>query len=482
MTIDATTLTRIDDAFRSRVAGNVAPASAYAIFDRKGVIASNGFGLVGNEGQPPTKKSLFRIASCTKSFTSAAVLQLRDSGRIALDDRLDSILDIGPLDLFGEQTEPPTLRMLLSMTGGFPNDDAWADRQESMASANFDRLAARGFTLSSLPGTRYQYSNLGYALLGRVIETVTGKSFQDYVTEDLLKPLGFDAIGFDQSVGKLADLVVGFDRSIFGWAPQPLSGPGAFSSIGGLFASLESLSSWARWLMSAFEQDVEDNPVLSARSRREMQSPAVFPATEPGETSVGRSYGLGLVIEHDHRFGAIVSHSGGYPGYSSHMRWSPQAGLGIVAFENATYSGAEIPAREGLEAALATDYKAHPSTPVLWERTVQAREAVEQYLEGSVAHLESLFADNVHLDTPLGQRADKARELVTGMGTISGSIERLDRCDPQSYAPSHLEWTIRGTTGAARCEITLTPHVPPLIQTIRFSSLPGPSEQIAIIG
>lgn len=467
MSIDQTALQKVDETFEERVVQGHAPASVYAIFDRTGMIASNGFGFIHGERREPTADSLFRIASCTKSFTATALLQLRDAGRLNLDDRIDSWLDTGEWWLFGEAVEPPTLRMLLSMSGGLPSDDAWADRQEAMTSEEFDRFISNGFTLSARPGTRFQYANLGYALAGRALEHVTGSLFQDYVAQHVLEPLGLSHIGFDQSVSAREDVVTGFARSEDDqcWVPQQVSSPGSFSAIGGLFATPQNLAQWGAWLMGAFDADAGLGAVLSTRSRREMQHAPVI----PGEEGVSCSYGLGLRMEDDPKFGRIVFHPGGYPGFSSQMRWSLSAGLGIVACENARYSGVGSPAAAGLEVLIASQPSAG-SLPTLWPETLKARTAVERYLAGDDSLLLPMLADNVDLDRPLIARTAEAERLGARLGRVAESPHPLEQCHPLSTAPSDLSWTIRGTSGEVRCQVTLTPHRPPRVQTFTFSA------------
>ena len=135
-------------------------------------------GAVGSvERQPDVVDVAFRIASMTKSITAATVLRLRDEGLLGLDTRVSDVLpwaaDIGlPLS-------SPALRIqhLLTMTAGLPTDDPWGDRQESLPLRDFDALVAAGLTWCRPPGIAFEYANLAYALLGRVVTAVTGADF-----------------------------------------------------------------------------------------------------------------------------------------------------------------------------------------------------------------------------------------------------------------------------------------------------------------
>lgn len=451
----------VEELFRRRVERGTAPSSVFAVFTPDGVAA---WGGCTREGTAPTLDTAFRIASCTKSFTAAAVLLLRDRGALSLDDPLDAHLAVGPCTGPAGASAVPTLGMLASMSGGLPTDDPWADRQESLAPEAFDALVARGVRLASAPGSRYEYSNLGFALLGRVVERVTGRSYPAFVTEELLRPLGLDGAAYDQRVPAADRVARGHQRVDGAWVEQPFSGPGAFSAIGGLFATARSLARWASWLASASRDDVLPGP-LAAATRREMQQ-VVQPVPAPGPGVVEQGYGYGLVVESTARHGAVVSHSGGYPGFGSHVRWHPASGVGVVALENATYSDVGAAAATALRTVL--DETVVPdAVPVLWPETVRARDAVEVLVRGWDAHLAaSLLADNVALDEPLDRRRERLRRLAAEAGVGAGAPVPLAEASPYSDSPAHLAWTVPGSTGSLRCEVRLTPEEPPRVQTL----------------
>ena len=109
----------------------------------------------------------------TKSFTAAAVLLLRDEGRLRLDDPVADHLPVARA-LAADGMPPVTIRDLLTMGGGLATDDPWGDRQESLPLDEFDDLVSGGFSVCWPPRTMFEYSNTGYALLGRVIAVCGG--------------------------------------------------------------------------------------------------------------------------------------------------------------------------------------------------------------------------------------------------------------------------------------------------------------------
>src|SRR5690606_38423635 len=104
----------------------------------------------------------------------------------------------------------------------------------------------------------------------------------------------------------------------------------------GLFSTVTDLARWAGWLASAFAGD--DSSILSAASRRELQQPhRLIPPEMPHHVGHPAGYGFGLFVDHYADLGPVISHSGGYPGFSAHMRWSQREGVGVIAFVNATF-------------------------------------------------------------------------------------------------------------------------------------------------
>lgn len=410
----------VNEVFSRRVGSQAAPGARFAVFDASGVVSDGSFGTAGAAGIPPASYSRFRVASCTKSFTAAAVLMLRDRQLLSLDTPVtDYVPELTPV-LPAGNPEAPTLRMLLSMSGGFPTDDPWADRQESLSNEAFREVLRAGVRFATVPGTRYEYSNLGYALLGQVIEAVSGRAFCAFVTENLLVPLGLTETGFDPAAVPKGRLATGYRKVGEEWVALPASGPGAFSSIGGIVTTTSDLARWAGWLCSAFHPTSDDRGPLSSASRREMQRiqcPIELDVTDKLRL---KGYGYGLVTENHARFGPIVSHSGGYPGFSSHMRWNPLTGIGIVAVENATYSGAWNPASEALDLILeaaSIRTKPDPAAPMAIRSLADGLERLlAKGWDESTA--DAIFLENVAMDRPYRERAEELASLRQKAGTL----------------------------------------------------------------
>lgn len=493
---------RLAALFAERFAQGASPALAVraageASGGREALQVDGMFGTI-DESAPdtaPTPDTAFRIASCTKSFTAAGILCLRGAGLLDLDEDVRAFLPqlrlTGPVPVSGTGSGPMTLRMLLAMTSGFPADNPWADRLEALAREDFDDMLAAGLRPVRPPGKMFGYSNLGYALLGRVIETVAGQDYRQFITSALLHPLGLHHTGFDSALP--VPVAVGYRRAPAGWEPQPLSPPGAFSAIGGLFSTISDLERWIRWLGEGFGPglgNLPDSP-LPRRVRREMQQIHTVCPPLPGDPpGLVRGYGFGVRVEDLPRTGRIISHSGGYPGYSAHMCWHPPSGSVALGFENATYSRVGAPVRQALDLLIGAGrtgtarhspqliQRAEPPAALPWPELEAARAAVEAFVRNrdtaSERTLRALFAGNVELDVPFEERRDRLAGILEALGPpvppgtadLPGTTADASGCV--------LQWKIPTQHGQLGCEIHLSPAEPPRISVLRFTGGPEP--------
>jgi CubicO group peptidase (beta-lactamase class C family) len=462
------------------------PGLAYGIVRHGRLLHAGGRGVAalpaGGDQQVPGADTVFRIASMTKSFTAAALLLLRDEGMLALDDDAARYVpELAKVELPTADAPPITVRTLLTMAAGFPTDDPWGDRQQGLPLEDFGRLLEGGLSFAWSPGVAFEYSNLGYALLGRVVAAAAGQDYRDVVRERLLVPLGMASTCFEAGDVPAGHLARGHARTGQGWQEVPFDPYGAFAPMGGLFSTVRDLARWVGEFTDAFppRDDPDTGHPLRRASRREQQQPCrAFLArlTTPSfdEPPVLRSaaYGFGLVVE-AHPRGAFVGHSGGYPGFGSHMRWHPDSGLGVVVLANGTYAPAYVLSERLLDTVLEGSAAPRPVRP--WPATEAAAADVERLLAGwDDALAKRLFAVNVDLDEPLPvrrARIERARQLLGPLAP--------DRSAPVERAtPAHRAWWLRGPGGRLRVEIRLTPELPPRVQTLNLQVVPHPSDTL----
>src|SRR5580704_16995200 len=276
------------------------PGLAYGIVIGGELVHAAGLGERHLGGPPPDADTVFRIASMTKSFTASAILALRDDGALRLDDLVeDYVPELRGWPPVSPDSARISIRNLLTMTAGFPTDDPWGDRQQGLPLEEFATFLSRGVSFNWAPGTRFEYSNLGYAILGRVITAVTGVAYPDYIRHRLLLPLGMTRTGYEaeefevpgQQIVGPAGVARGYRRSPGGWSEVAFDPAGAFAPMGGIFSSVRDLTHWVAGFAAAFppgDAEAADAHPVRRASRREMQlhrsSPAgpsrpIFPGT-----------------------------------------------------------------------------------------------------------------------------------------------------------------------------------------------------------
>ena len=232
---------------------------------------------------------------------------------------------------------PVTIRQLLTMTAGLPTDDPWGDRLQGQPLAEFAGFLAGGVSLAWAPGTRFEYSNLGYAILGRVIAAASGQDYAEFVRTRLLQPLGMTATGFEADEFDSEQLARGYQGKAAAWQEVAMDPSGAFAPMGGIFSCVSDLALWVSGFLAAFlpgDEQAGGHHPLRVTSRREMQSaqaaipPAAFSrCSAAGFPAASRpTTGSGCSSRRTRSYGVVVQHSGGYPGFGSNMRWHRATG------------------------------------------------------------------------------------------------------------------------------------------------------------
>ncbi|HEX6700035.1 MAG TPA: serine hydrolase domain-containing protein [Gaiellaceae bacterium] len=295
-----------------------APSASAAVVRGGEVVWAEAVGLADVEaGREATPETQYPIASITKSFVAASVMQLRDAGVLELDDPLDRHLPESP--------STASLRRLLAHLGGLqrevPGDRVW----ETLEFPTRDELLARLGDVSVVlePGLAWHYSNLAFVLLGEVVARRAGVPFEDYVRARLLEPLGLERTtwGSEEPAAR-GYLVHPFADSVM---PEPVTDRGGTGAAGGLWSTPSDLVRWGSFL-------VEPDPaVLAASSAAEMRTLQTM--AEPQRWTLG--WGLGLVL---YRAGerVLVGHDGGAIGGVSVLAVEPEQRVGAAVVANTT--------------------------------------------------------------------------------------------------------------------------------------------------
>ncbi len=453
----------IDSAYHAFAKQHHSPGLAYAVVSQGKVIHSGTYGYANVEQDIlVSEKTVFRIASMTKSFVAAAVLQLRDQGKLRLDDPVSAYLPS-----FSKQALPTTdapnitIRHLLTHTSGLPEDDPWGDRLLDMSIDSFYQVLDAGLSFSNTPGVTYEYSNTPFALLGEVIRTVTGEHYEAYINAHILAPLGMEDTYWDYREVPSEYLANGYRWLDHKWERETLYGPGVYGAMGGMLTTLGDFAKYLSLHQQAWPaRDGSDEQPLNRSSLREMQSPMVFNTlVEYSNVMTSFAYGYGLRWTRDVNGVTTVGHTGGLPGFGSNWLFLPDYGLGLICFSNVTYAPAPaINTEVALELIKRIGLQPHrPQASAILQQRQQELMAFLPDWVGATEYT-TTFSSNFFPDYPL-------RELQT---TSKRTFEKAGKI--RNIGEIKQENNLRGTF-IVECEhqnieifISLTPESSPRIQ------------------
>ena len=276
---------------------------AALVADNGKVIYKKGVGLANMEwnipNEPDTK---FRLGSITKQFTATLILQLVEQGKIKLDGKVSDYLP----DYRKDTGDKITIHHLLSHTSGVPNYTAAPGFEENVSRNpfkvdDFVKKYASG-DLEFEPGTKFNYSNSGYFILGAIIEKVTGKPYEQVLKEKILDPVGMKNTGYDHYGTLLSKRAAGYVKNQRGYENAPYLDMTIPYAAGSLYSTVEDLFLW--------DQALYGDKVLSAASKELMFKPNLS------------DYGYGFVITKatlgpNKVVVPVIQHNGGINGFST---------------------------------------------------------------------------------------------------------------------------------------------------------------------
>ena len=305
----------VSAAMRQLVADGEVPSIAAAAARDGRILWEDACGWADHErAVPATPQTPYSLASISKPFTATAVMQLVESGRLALDRPANDYL--GDARIAGSQVERATVRRLLSHTAGL----ATFYRQFDGAPPSMDEIIAQHALLTAPPGRRYVYSNLGYGILERIIERVSGRSYEDVLRRGIFVPLGLQA-------ASVPDVPSEREARRYGAGARPLP----FYTLGhrgasSVYASAHDLALFGIAHLDPRREEAAAR-ILSPRSLAEMQR-----VQTPGLPGAG--YGLGWRIEENRSRLRQVGHTGGMPGVTTVLSLYPSERTVVVVLTN----------------------------------------------------------------------------------------------------------------------------------------------------
>lgn len=463
---------RIEEAAKRRMQQWHLPGLFYGVIVDGELVTSNSLGVRDVEAQAPvTPDTVFRIASMSKSFTVLAILKLRDGGKLALDDPISKYIPEAAAWAYPTRDSAPiTIRNLLNHAEGFPEDNPWGDRQLGIPGERMTAWLRDGIPFSNVPGIAYEYSNFGFAILGRIVSVASKQPYVQYMAREILQPLGLTSSYWETKAVPGDRIAHGYRWQDEKWLKEVPEPDGAFGPMGGLYTSGRDLARYVAFHMGAWppRDDAEQGPVRRS-SLREMHqgwrhaSFVVDRSTPDGPvTGNVRAYAYGLAASQDCQLGYTVAHGGGLPGYGSHMIWLPDVGVGVIAMANVTYAPASVFTRDVLdilkEAGALTPRAVQPSSSVL-----AARDAIVGMLgRWDDAAVNGVVANNLFMD----RSADRRRAEVERIREEVGQCSTTSRLEPENWLRAQFRADCE--RGWVNVTFTLAPTRPPRIQYLEF--------------
>ncbi len=315
-------LARIDSIVASELARTQTPGAAIAVEHHGRLLVARGFGYENLESNSRTSaETVFRIASVTKQFTAAAVMQLVDQGKISLDDEITKYLPDFPT-----QDHRVTIRHLLTHTSGIKSYTGLGPKfwsESSRLDLSNDQMIAlfKDLPFDFKPGEKYAYNNSAFFLLGVIIEKVTGMPYRKYVEEKVFQPLGLASSSYCDDRAIIPHRAAGYEATagtVSNAAPMSLNVPGA---AGALCSTVLDLVQWQR----AFD---EARPI-SAGSRDQIRTSATLNDGKP------TNYGFGVSLRPFEGRRAFA-HSGGINGFATWLARYPDDALTVTVLTNSS--------------------------------------------------------------------------------------------------------------------------------------------------
>ena len=468
----AKTFPIIDQLYKDFALKNHFPGYAFGIVvDGQLVYKGNGGYANLEEKIPASSASMFRIASMSKSFTALAILKLRDEGKLQLDDAVEKYIPALKGQRLTKDAPVMTIRHLMTHSAGFPEDNPWGDRQLADTEEELNTLIKRQLSLSNTAGLEYEYSNLGFAMLGYIIHKVSGLTYDTYIVKNILAPLQMQGTIFEYTDVPKNLFANGYRYINEQWRKeQPLKN-GIYGAMGGMITSIDMFSKYVALHEDAWpaRDDVESFPIKRS-SVREMHQPArfiglnpstIFPNGKKMATTSSYSYGLNWMIDAETK--KSIGHSGGLPGFGSNWRFLPDYGIGVILFANVTYAPTSKINLIVLDTLIQlAQLKPRPIkvSSILIERQTQLVKVITHWDQSM-----PIFAENFFEDYPIEDLKKSADAIFKKVGNIIQVNAMIPENQLRGYCIIDCE------KGKVRLAFTLTPENPALIQEYHLTIL-----------
>lgn len=306
------------------------PGISIAVVHDQKIIYAKGFGYADIKKKiKATPNTIYRIASISKLFTAIAEMQLQELGKLSIEDPVSKYLPWFTPKLMSSEPQTLTLKDLLRHSSGLPHEPdhtVWSDPDLLFPSREelIDRVS--NLRMSYITNTNFNYSNLGYSLLGEVVSIVSGMKYEDYITENILEPLGLEATTpYLPKESMKSKMAIGYGRwprkgtreevTNYDWR--------AITPAGGFASTVKDIAEFAKWQFRVL--DGKDDFILSQETLKEMQT------IQWSNPQWGFGFSIWQIEDK-----CFVGHQGGCPGYKSQIILCPEEKIAVVAMINAS--------------------------------------------------------------------------------------------------------------------------------------------------
>ncbi len=464
---------QLDAGFQSFAEARHVPGLVWGIVKDGALVHVRGIGVQDLEGRRPvTPASRFRIASMSKAFTALTILSLRDEGRLGLDDLAETHVPEMRNWIYPTKDSPRIrVRDLLHHVGGLVEDDPWGDRQTSLPGADFTAMLAAGVPFSRVPQEAQEYSNFGYATLGRIIANISGKPFEQAIAERIFQPLGMTHTGYDVFASPQAERALGYRFEEGAFKREPDMAAGAFGAMGGIETTAQDYGRYVAWLLDAWPaRDDDDSGPIARSSVRSLVQGLNFVRFGQRNAGLGPpctqavAYAMGFRMISDCDVGEYMTHTGGYPGYGSVLILMPESGIGIFAFANHTYSAPVAPAYAAMKALKDAGLAPARATPISPAVARAHADAAKVWAAADILAANPNLAMNMLLDRGVPEWRLLITRLKTQLGTCTPTAAPM----PTGRLTARFSWPCE--RGTLKGSFMLAPTHPPTIQQLRFQA------------
>lgn len=476
----------IDSMYKLYAQENKIPGVAYAVVANGQVMHTGAIGYSDVENKVPlTSASVYRIASMTKSFAALAILKLRDDGKLRLDDPVSKYIpELNNVVPLTDDSPPITIKNLVTHTAGFPEDNPWADRQLERTDKELTDFIKNNVSLSNIPGLIYEYSNLGFAMIGTIITRVSGIHYEKYIRDNIFTPLGMNDTYWEYTDVPAARLVNGYRLVNGKWTKEKMLHSGAYGVMGGLLTSVDDFVKYMKMHLDAWPpRSGGDTLFIKRSSLREMHLPgnvsnlnAYFKKPSGEICPRITSYNFGLGWAKDCAEKIQIGHSGGLPGFGTNWMFLPDYNLGIVSFCNLTYQASSALNIRLLDTII-TIADLQPRKVLGSEMLQQRKKELTALLpDWENAASSGIFSENFFDDYFIDSLKKEARLLFKK----AGKIIRIGDMLPDNQLRGNF--ILEGEYIDIMIRFTLSPEYPGRIQQYIIRELPKKRNQYAKYG